>query len=94
MRVSAYVLTVLNIIGWTGFVVLGMDLSLDLAHRAAGYPNRAQIIYYVGFPAFMVLVAFGLPAWRFLRRAEIGPWSPLLMLCLMVFYLMAYTGGI
>ena len=95
MRVSAYVLTALNIIGWAGLTIMGVWLLLDFWHRSApGYPNIAQIIYYVVFPLALAFVAVGVPAWRILRGAEIGPWSPLLMLIVMFFFVLPYTGGV
>lgn len=96
MRVTANAAAVLAIL-WTGFFFLGQALIDDAAKRhLAGFPNGAQIHYYVAGPAYVAMAVLA-SAWVF----SIFPrWSWMLLildlaaLFALLPYVFFYTGGI
>jgi hypothetical protein len=96
VRVASLALAGAAIAVWGGFVLLGLEGIKDIANQhAPGYPNWAQIIYYLGFPLLMFCVSLAWPVWRLRVGAQnlgIGVLSA--VLAISPLYLLAYTGGV
>lgn len=88
--------SVIAFVPWAGLSWLGASMLASVTNQhAAGYPNSAQITYYLGVPfamVFMSLTGF-LLSFRY-------PNPLLILLCnlagifALLPYLMCYTGGV
>ena len=95
MRRSTWILVGLNVMLWGSLAAFGVRLMQGVrAQHAAGYPNAGQIANYVGVPAAVAAacVLWGLWLWRRKPRRH---GEPLLVaaLCLLLPYLLVYSGG-
>ena len=89
-------LTVVNILVWGGFTLLGIDLTNGVtAQHIAGYPNSGQIAYYIRFP--LAMAACATAAYLLARFTRFkGCALSIQILVLLVFFpfFLAYTGGV
>lgn len=88
-------LAALNLVLYGGLAYLGIGFMRSVAaSHGAAYITTEHVAYYVGFPAFVVVLTIGLVGWARVRRRPIARWPLVVTLLLLVPYMLAYTGGI
>ena len=85
-----------NALVWFGLAWVGWGLLRGVeSQHAAGYPNRAQFIYYLGFPLVMTTCALALyAAARFTRFKVPALLTQALLFFILLPFLLGYGGGV
>jgi hypothetical protein len=99
VRAFAVVNTVaaaVNALLWVGLAWIGWGLLSGVERQhVAGYPSRAQFIYYLGFPLVMAACALALYAFaRFTRLGSAAIFSQVLVFFVLLPFLFFYGGGV
>ena len=99
MRAFAVVNTLaaaVNTLLWGGLAWIGRGLLNGVERQqVAGYPSRAQFIYYLTFPLVMAACAVALYACaRFTRLGSAAIFSQVLVFLVLLPFLLFYGGGV
>jgi hypothetical protein len=85
-----------NAVVWFGLAWVGWGLLRGVETRhVAGYPNRGQLIYYLGFPMIMAASALALFAVaRYTRFRAPALLTQVLVFFVLLPFLLGYGGGV
>jgi hypothetical protein len=99
--IAPSVTALVSAFAWGALIWLGLTgiESVRMQH-VPGYPNPAQVKYYVTTPAVVFLLVFVGLAWRLLAPAQLARYRPFGTLVLVMSligllpYMFFYTGGV
>jgi hypothetical protein len=87
-------LSILSCLIWAALLYLGIKVyGSGVQQAVAGYPNNAQLRFYVEFPLAMTLLAAGMAVFAIKLRRLLPTIVSLLQFALILPYLFFYTGG-